>query len=237
MRLRIVFFVLMLGSCIVFLGACQGGPFRAAYEPGFAHNSGMTVSVFGVYRDGSMSSDSWKQISGSFSSLGSKGCELAYDDMQTRAPELSAAVDAYARAEGPTDSLLDRIAPAADGELVLLVAISGRPPRTPDGGVIKHPQTGYGKRSRRAAGNMPNSPNGPQPDETDGNVFEMNASLFSVKQHRTVAALSLDYYGSSMDEALAQFKEKFQQELPNARCTGWHWDPPIDPASIKNLEQ
>jgi len=240
-------FVFALASCFASLWSCESGPFNATYEPGFPHTSGMTVSVLGVYKDGRMSSDAWSQIGPVLSSpMRSSGCEIAYDSaLVARDPEGSSAVDAYTRAEGPTDELLDQFGPAAEGDEIMLVTISGHPPQAiggADAGASQRASSprgaggsgrGMGGGRRSHGGAMPSAAQ-EQHETTDGNVFEISALLFSVRQHHTVAALSLKYSGRSVDEALGQFAEKFRLELPHAQCKGWHWTAPLDLTRIQN---
>ena len=254
--MRVLLFLLVVVSCSMLLWACESGPFKATYEPGFAHTSGMRVSVFGVFKDGRMSPESWKQIGHALSApMGSAECAIAYDDeFMVRDTEVSSAVDAYTREEGPTDALLDQFAAAATGDQIMVVTISGHPPQTLGGNDAgARPQRSQGLQAGGASGGggrgtggrgmgggrrggASGMPSGSQQHEiTDGSVFEVSASLFTVRLHRTVGALSLTYSGPSAEEALAQFAEKFRTELPHAQCTAWNRDAAIDADRIRKM--
>src|SRR5207244_3335524 len=118
-------------------------------------------------------------------------CEVAYGDkLLTTAPGLSSAVDDYARANGVTDDLLDRLAPMAKGDTIMILTIAGRPPQPigDKGAQVSSPAPSQPMmRGRRGlAGGMPSGSSETLP-RTDNNVFEMSASLFSIRLHRSVA--------------------------------------------------
>ena len=90
----------------------------------------MTVSVLGVFKEGRMSPESWDEIGPKISSVfGAQGmCPIAYNaKLITDKPDLAEAVDDYSRANGVTDDLLDQLAPAANGDAVLVITVAGRP--------------------------------------------------------------------------------------------------------------
>jgi hypothetical protein len=53
---------------------------------------------------------------------------VGYDALVSSNAALASAVDEYARADGPTDDLLAQLAPAAQGDLVLVLTFAGKLP-------------------------------------------------------------------------------------------------------------
>jgi hypothetical protein len=232
-----------LGLLLLAAGCGHEAVYATIFAPGFSppHH---VVSVFGVYKDGQMSSEAWDAIAARMSrSLGAASCEAAYTGSAT-SPNyaLWSAVDEYTLANGPTDDLLAKIAPAARGDLVLVVIVAGKLP-TPKKVKIQDE-----KQNRQAAGNL-----GPQggmgggagltrnhgpmfrppvpPAEVD--QLDLSASLFSVSSAASVALVALQYSGESVDDAIAGFTAKLASALPGATCTGWNWEAKIDPEAIR----
>jgi len=201
--------------------------------------SGHIVSVFGVYKDGQMSSDAWSTLRPRLEPvLGGRRCEIAHGDLLTNDP-LLAAVDDYARTNGPTDDLLAQLAPAAEGDLILVLVEAGRLP-APD--------------EKVSVVNSP-SPRGPSPMGSQGgagfstfardkrsgggdsDVLQLSASLFSVAQGRSVALIDLRYSGQSTDEAEREFTAGLARLLPAATCRGWDWHTHVDAERIRKLAE
>jgi hypothetical protein len=59
-------------------------------------------------------------------------------------------------------------------------------------------------------------------------TLEMSASLYSVRQHRSVGLVVMQYDGPSVDDALDLFARKLAMTMPATTCAGWNWDAPID---------
>jgi hypothetical protein len=72
---------------------------------------------------------------------------------------------------------------------------------------------------------------------TDRSIFEVSASLFSVRLHRSVAFVGMTYSGSSTDEALKKFADKLRAEMPGSACSGWKWDVHIDDEPIRTMSE
>ena len=88
------------------------------------------VSILGVYKDGRMNTEGWGGIAPELAKAFRGGpCDAAFSEsfVFTHA-ELAAAVDDYARANGPTQDLLAALAPAARGDVVLVVTLAGHAP-------------------------------------------------------------------------------------------------------------
>jgi hypothetical protein len=196
--------------------------------------SGHTVSVFGVYKDGQMSSEAWDSLRPRLEPLlGGGQCPIARDALADG--PLFAAIDDYARTNGPTEDLLAEVGPAAQGDLILVLVEAGQPP-APEAKVSVVNGSG---------------PAGPGPGATSGkaglaayapsrhpggkDVLELSASLFSVAQGRSVALLDMQYSGNSRDEAEREFTERVGQVLPAVACRGWNWSAPVDPDKIRGL--
>jgi hypothetical protein len=222
--------------------------FQVRFAPDFA-KSQTRVSILGVFRDGRMNAETWDEIgprlSAPFAAAGgTASCPIAFDkDFLSKKEELAGAIDDVARADGVTDDLLDKLAPAASGDDVLVFTVAGRPTsQSWDGGAgggaapMGPPNStpGGGMRGSRGARGMGGGGMGPmrQPDK---NVFELTASLYSAKDHRAVGLVAMRYTGSSGPEALSKFVAKLREQLPAASCTGWHWDVPVDPKAIEAL--
>lgn len=221
---------------------------EAVYSATFARDfspSHHIVSVLGVYKDGRMDSEAWGAIAARVSrSLGAATCEAAYTESTTSQNRaLWSAIDEYTLANGPTDDLLAKIAPAARGDLVLVVTVAGKLP-TPEKVNVQNES-----QNRRSAGNL-----GPQGGMGGGGAgltrnsgvmfrppappaavdqLDLSASLFSVPKAASVAVVALQYSGSSVDEAIAGFTAKLASALPGATCTGWNWEAKVDPEAIR----
>jgi hypothetical protein len=200
------------------------------------------VSVLGVYKDGRLNAETWTELGPKLApSTGGSTCDIAYNEaLLTSNPALTDAIDAYTRDNGVTDELVDQFAPSAKGDAILVVLVSGRPP-SPDGGAPKSsgvpapPQPTGGKGSRGPSRRGSYSPE----EERFGArraAFEMSASLFSVRQHHSVAQVELKYTGESIDEAVKKFSEKLASAVPGLSCAGWS-EVRVDPEKIKGLQQ
>lgn len=227
-------------SVVVTIGACADADaqFNVKYAPTFQR--GGSVSVLGVFREGRMSPETWDDIGPRISTALGKGlCPTAYDaKLVSDKPDLAEAIDEYARENGVTDDLLDQIAPAATGDDVLVIAVAGRPlsPGHGDagspGGPMSAPTTPARGMGRRG------STMGPRPMgrlAIDRNAFEMSATLFSVREHRSVALVSMGYSGQSGAEALQKFIAKLRESFPGLGCVGWNLDTKIDDKKIREI--
>jgi hypothetical protein len=197
---------------------------HSRFAPGF-DGSRRTISVLGVYKDGRLSADSWGNVAASIARwLGGRRCVAGYSESFVAGnPELSLAIDDYAREHGPTEELLGRIAPAATGDLVLVVTIAGHPPATARSSLADEAaqrSAARGARQRRAS---------------DANRLDLSALLFSASDARVVGVVELDYGGASWDDALQRFADRLGATLPGATCAGWAWEGKVDAASVLAL--
>ena len=234
----------------VLSGCSDAAQITTRYAPTFTH-APHTLSLLGVYKDGRMNPDVWEQIGPGLSApLGGK-CSAGYDTLVTSNPELSGTIDDYARANGISDELLDQLGPAATGELILVVTVAGhvgqKEQDLPDTSAVTAGSPsmagskyggaggmggrgGMGPTTRGATGAMR------RPHAlADGNAFEMSASLFSVKEHRSVGMVSMGYSGPSVDDAVSKLAARLGVELPGSSCAGWDWSAKVDGQRIREL--
>jgi hypothetical protein len=217
--------------------ACADEAFTVQYAPDYVR-APANVSFFGVYQDGRVNADAWDQFGVRMSrSFVGAPCEvLVSNDFSAQKPDLAGAIDSVARADGISDELLDKLSPMAKGDLIVVLAISGHPPKLlggGDAGVAPPPQQparGYG--GRRGGGRRYSSASEPQ---TDQNVFELAATMYSVKAKHSVAVVAMSYTGSSVEEALQKFTAKLSAETAGSRCVGWSLDQPVDADAIRSL--
>jgi hypothetical protein len=196
-----------------------------------------TISVLGVYKDGRMSVDGWEALA---PRLGPAICagtrEAGYNTLAATNGVLADAVDAYAQADGPTDELLTRLAPAAKGDLVLVVTFAGKLPvrATTDAGATASQQAATrGRGGRRGGGGGGRTRGAAAESVKDADLLDISSSIFSVAQARSVAQVAMQYTGTSMDDAIARFAAKLRESLPKTACTGWNWGTAIDPEAIR----
>jgi hypothetical protein len=78
----------------------------------------------GVYQDGRMSPRGWDVLAPYLvRALGPARCDIGYDSLTSSNSVLADAVDGYTKEDGPTDDLLAQLAPAAQGDLVLVLIL------------------------------------------------------------------------------------------------------------------
>jgi hypothetical protein len=216
------------------LAGCAGEDVELAtfVTPGFPAGSPHTISVFGVFRDGRMNEHSWDELAPKLASmLGPEPCPAAYGaELLTEDGALAAAIDDYSRNYGVTDPLLDELAKAAKGDLVLVLIIAGavrtkhseaeRPRPAPGPGAARMRRTTYARAPRADSG------------------FEVTASLFSPKQHEIVAALTLHYAGPSEDAAIAKIANRWAELFPRTTCETWDFQAhPVDADAVRALPE
>jgi hypothetical protein len=187
-----------------------------------------------------MSSEAWGTLGERLATwLGQAQCPVGYASVAAAHDgALIAAIDDYTRAIGPTDELLAQLAPAAKGDLILTITLAGRPPTPEKVSVNSDGNSGGGAGamggSRGRTGQPPGAERrGHGSGPVDTNLLDIAASLFSVSQGRSVAELSMQYSGETVDDALTKFAQRLSMTLPGATCSGWDWSRPIDPDRIR----
>jgi hypothetical protein len=227
------------------LPACSDASFITRYAPTYAHVP-HKVSLLGVYKDGRMNSDIWEQIGPGLSAPLGGQCGPGYDTLVNSNPQLSAAIDDYARANGIGDELLDLLGPAAVGDLIMVVTVAGAV--TPKGQNLPDTSTmssgapggampGGSNKFRGASMNStgPRSGGAMRRPLADGAALEMSASLFSVSEHRSVGMVSMAYSGASVDEAVQKLAARLGEELQGSSCVAWNWGAKVDDQRIREL--
>jgi len=231
----------------VLAAACaddRGQPrFDLRYAPGFAQQN-VSMSVFGVFKDGRMSAEAWSPMAAHLSPwLDANSCELAYGKVLLKNDgPLADAIEERTAANGVSDELLDLFADRARGDEILTLVVSGEVGAS-DAGASPAPsqpmpaRRGRGRRGAASAGGAP--PGAPPNRGSRGRrgTLEMQVYLYSVKLRRSVAVLTMTYDGDSLDQALDRFRAELQKELPGATCTGWNAIEDVVPESIRELPE
>jgi hypothetical protein len=235
----------LIRAVVLAVGAVACRASEAQFAERFAidfQHARRTVSVFGVYKDGQMSSEAWNALRPRLEPvLGGSGCEIAcLAPPASSDGRLFAAIDDYARANGPTDELLAHVAPAAMGDLILVLVEAGRLP-APEKRVSLADSPSPAGPSPGGSAKMGShgrgfSTLGPtkHPGGADLDVLQLSASLFSVSQGRSVAVVDMRYGGTNLDEAVNRFVAKLAESLPESSCRGWHWDAKVDSEQIRS---
>jgi hypothetical protein len=228
------------------LCACSGdAQLSSRFASGFPHAQ-HTLAVLGVYKDGRMSSEAWEAVGPRLSLPFGATCDTGYAQLESKNQLLSGAIDDYTRANGVGDDLLEQLAPAAQGDLILVVTVAGhvgsKGTNLPDTSTMATGTPGIGS-SKYRTGSSIGSPMGPAPRSSGGmrrpldtsSAFEMSASLYSVAEKKSVGVVTLEYDGKSVEDAVARLAQRLGQELPGSRCGGWNWDVKVDDARIREL--
>jgi len=220
--------LLLLSSLLASSCAHEVAQFSAQYAPTYKGRT--SLSVFGVYRNGTMSAKFWEELRKPLSrAFGAESCEVLFSDrLSADEPELYARLDRDTKNDGVTPELLDGLAARAEADHVLVVNVFGEvaaprrekafgsgvaPPRPVSGG--------NGKRRGRLS-----TSTGPAPDPSEESAFEMSVSLLSARTHAIVASVTMRYTGGDTDEAIARFAAGLRTAIPASTCVGWKWTPP-----------
>ena len=228
-RARIIgtFFLLITSSCAAACGS-SGPQFHASRAPEYAR--GTTVSVFGVFKDGRMNPDLWNELGGTLLPLGA--CPVGYSaDLVSRNRDLASAIDDYVRANGVTDALLEQWGTLAKADAILLFTIAGHPPVQNGPTVVTEKVRPPGMMTKSASPYDVHRP-------TDGSVFQVTASVYSIRARRPIAQLDMTYSDRDVDGAVREFGRRMSTELAIAACAGWSADASgLDPEKIRELKE
>lgn len=221
--------MIALTAAVTFCSAACAGAgekFEVKYAAGFSP-APMSVSVFGVLHDGLMTEEGARVLGHAiFHALHQHACEIAFDGALGRSnPDLFALLDKQARDDGITDDLLEKVGEYAKGDFILAFQMFGRPPGHSE-------QTREGKPVLLAHGGGEMGGPSPYPKSNphkQAGTFDVSASFFSVRLHRTVASLTMEYSGGSIADAMIKLSGKLAATFPSATCTGWNLPPASQP--------
>jgi cytochrome c551/c552 len=223
-----------------------------------------TVSVFGIFRNGRLSPEAWDDFGAGLSApFGQKACDSAYTrDLANANPELTSVVDDYAKENGVSDELLDRFAPLAKGDTIMVVAMTGQPAQPAA-------DAGAGKAAKPGAARVPSGQGaygGPgggggggrgmgrgggggfggggfggrsQPhvpsEHAKPEPWEISAWFYSVPLHHTVSQIGMTYSGQDFEAALKAFVGRLGAEMPGVSCRGWERTPEVDVEALHRM--
>ncbi len=228
-----------VGLALLPFSACGSDTsFDVRYAPTYAPPR--TVSVFGVFRDGRMSTESWDVMGARLSRpLGGAPCEVAVGArLQETAPSLVAALDDVTRAGGVTDEVLAELAPMAKSDVIVLFTVAGRPPQVlSDAGPVARAPPSTSRFNTGGRGGRAMTGPSSTTRRTDRNAFEVSASFYSVSAKASVGLIAMAYEGSTVEDALEKFAAKLALELPGARCDGWNYGVSVDEARLRALRR
>jgi hypothetical protein len=208
-----------LGAAISFI-ACGGADasFTIGHAADFAGGP-VKASVLGIYRDGRLSAGTWlafaPRLSAAWRGL---DCGAGYgEELKATNGDAFSAIDAEGNSGDGGDALLEMVAPAAEGEFILVFhvygeqATSGHVPEGPRRVLVAH---GGGPMASDAA---------PRASAPKRSGFEISGSFYSPLQHQTVAFLMMEHPGPRLEDAFEGFAAKFELAFPTASCAGWQW--------------
>ena len=229
-------------------------------------SQGKTVSVFGIFRNGRLGPEAWDDFGAELSvPFSQKVCEAAYTrDLANTKPDLTSAVDDYAKENGVSDELLDRFAPLAKGDTIMVIAMTGQPSRpTADAGAGKasKPATARAPSGQGNYGGPGGGPGGgrgmgrggggglgrgglggrsvphasSEHAKPERDAWEIVASFFSVPLHHSVSQVSMTYSGQDLEAALKAFVGRLGAEMPGVPCRGWDWSAGVDVAALHRM--
>jgi hypothetical protein len=248
-----------LAAVAALASGCHGDTeFDVKTANDFSPGGQVSVSVLGVFKDGYMSPETWDVLGPKLSpSLHRPQCESGFDSaFVEKNKAAAAAVDDYTRANGVTEPLLTELAPGAQGDLMMLVTVSGH---TSKDNSYRHDTStqmpGLAPAAGRQGGGTGNgygggfgnssSPSSPafngrtvpagQSSSSNVSVFEMTASFYSVSMKRSVAAVTMKYTGPREEDAIQLFADKLRSFVPNATCVGFRRDLPLEEDRVRSL--
>jgi hypothetical protein len=230
--------------CLALSAACFNEyTYKTQFVEGFkggAHK----VSVLGVFKDGRMDFEAWDALAPSFSgALGGK-CAAGYDTTFVAGHQtLAGAIDDAVRADGLDDDLLKEIAPAAQGDLLVVFTLAGHvekakidvtgtqpgPAGGPAGGM------GGGMNGGGPAGTHAPMPTGHRGPAVSTAALDLSATMFSPSKGASVAVVQLEYTGEDATEAVKEFAAKVGAAIPGSTCEGWNWSAPIDEHRLREM--
>lgn len=229
-------YVLAAALLVPNLVGCAGTKFDVQSAPSWSRGN-HRVSTFGVRRDGLMMRDGWGALGPEMAApFRANACEVAYSAQTFKAAtDFGAAVDDYIRSYGVTDELLGKLAPAAQGDAILFITLSGHPQYSGDSGPPSAAAMG-GRGKVGMQGGVFNVDKGGSSSGSSDGGFTVDAVLFSVADKKSIAELRMNYAGNRIDDALRLFNDRFEKEFPGTACAGWNWAGQVDAATVKSLD-
>jgi hypothetical protein len=237
-------FALPLALLLAPAACSDDAQFTTRFASDFAHGR-HAVSVFGLFKDGRMDGEGWDVLGPKLSAAFGATCPAAYGALLASDQPLSAAIDDYVRANGPGDELLEQIAPAATGDLVVVFTVAGRVAAkatpTADSTMLNSSSSpgGMGMGAGKYRGSRPTGSSygraGMAAHGRGPAALELSASLYSVSQKKSVGFVAMAYDGPSADEALQRMAAKLGQAVPGSTCAGWDWKGKVDADHIRGL--
>lgn len=211
-----------LGLALAGCGDRQAA-FRVKSTPDVKTREG-TVSVFGVFRDGRLESSAWEDVGAGFAA---DTCPVGYDEtLRVSHPEIASAIDASARDDGVGDAAMQKLESYAQGDYILLVTLFGRLPTAKERNEARSssPTFATSQAPARQQGRKGSRPMTQQDDIVPlSGGLQVVTTLYSKREHRTVAGLEMEYTGSTTEGAFAAFWKRWNAEFPGLSCRDWAW--------------
>lgn len=218
---------ILLGIALAASAAsCEGGTQATArYAPDFSPAQ-KSVAVFGVFQAGRMSPEAWQPLSAKVSAaLHHEGpCPAAFGEALRRADaDLYAKIDEDVAQNGVADEIVETVAGKTDADLIVTFSVhgraqSGRAPSVADGrGRFADPAMA-GRRAGEAGGGLRRHG---RSRGVSWSGLEISASLYSVKEKRSVGRIAIQHAGGNVEEAVTLFAKKLSEELSGSTCRGW----------------
>ncbi|HEY3593230.1 MAG TPA: hypothetical protein VGL13_05130 [Polyangiaceae bacterium] len=215
-------------ASIAVLASCGGEQPDVKYARGYVPGP-HRVSILGVFKDGRMDAGAWTALAPKLNDELEGPCQAGYDDrLRKTDAKLFATIDEQTEQEGVTPSLLDKLAPRTDAELILVVYEYGTPMVAADPNTAPKAQTPptastSGHHGRRGH-HPPGAPDADHPHEAG---VELAASLFDVREHAFVAEVDVKR-AKTADAAADQLAKSFESVLSGSTCASFDWDKSVE---------
>lgn len=213
----------VLAMSLASAGGCGGTRFEIQYTTAFegTRHEPMSTSILGVIQDGRLAEDAWELFAQDMATaLQREACTVGFGkNLRELNEDLFTEIESEAQSNGVTSELLSKVASAAEGDGILTLRMYGSPSAA-SGAVLREPLL---MAHRGGTSPAPRSDAEPSFRAATKRHLEISASLFSVRQHSTVAVVSMHYEGASSTEAIHLFGGKMRSALPGLFCTGWNW--------------
>lgn len=217
--------------CLALTACSSEAETHVVYARGFDHRP-MKVSVIGALQNGLLNADTWTDLAPLLSGvLKSSTCDDFYSkELDASQPALASAIDHYTKTSGVSDALLQKIAPAAAGDILMLITLGAHtekstPPTATQAAALPGRR---GQRTRQA-------PQRGGSTTITENSFELSASFYSVRLQQLVAQMDMTYVGDTLDDAIRLFALDLQKQFPETTCAGWNREAHIDPNAIESM--